>query len=618
MLEALLPAPRLIEIDHVDVTAPPEQVYQAIRDFDAARSPLIRALFTLRTLPERLSHGETAQAPSLRLAELGRDPAPGFRVLADRPGVGIAVGAVGKFWEAEIPFVDCRPEEFAAFDAPGWGKVAWAIVLTPFGQGTRIVFELRVTATSEDAWTEQRRYLRLIGPFSHLIRRHLLGMLARELGTPEAEEQTRPLPGDERIPHPLGQSTHGITIDAPPERIWPWLLQLGCRRGGWYCYDWLHNGRRPSAHRIDPELQRLAVGQILPATPDGEEGFTVLELHPGRALVLGGTFDQEARRSVPEDAPLPERYWRATWAFALEPLDPAHTRLHVRARVDYAPASLRWRAAWMRPVHAFMQMEQLRNLKRRAEGLVPDDDDLDDRTDEDRGSWRDVGEGMVAALGMVANLMTPFLRHRRSRWGLDEAAAARDYPGDALVPDPAWSWTHGVEIDAPAAEVWPWVAQIGQDKAGFYSYQWLENLAGCRIHNADRIHPEWQGLQEGDGLRLHHAMEPLPIIALEPGRLFVAAAEIRQSGAAPAASPAPDDRPGAVSWLFLLEPLGAARCRLISRYRMRTGTGLAARLSFGPLLLEPIGFMMDRRMLLGIKERAERAGRAAQDAAEAA
>lgn len=589
MLDRFVPAPRLIEIDHIDVAAAPEQAYALARRFDGARSPLVHALFALRTLPDRM-RGQDAPPLRLRLDELGQDEAPGFHVLADQPGVGFAFGAIGKVWEPEIPFAAFTPDTFASFEEPGWAVIAWSVRCLPWGEGeTRVVLELRLTATSEDAWDRLRRYYRLIGPFSHLIRRHMLALLRADLGPAEAAEQARALQGDEFIAAPKATTTDSIIIDAPPAQIWPWLVQLGCGRGGWYSYDLLDNGASPSARDVVPELQDLKVGAVLPATPQGEDGFTVLRVEAGRALVLGGRFDLEAGRSLPIDAPPPSHHWTVSWAFVLEPLNALSTRLLVRARVDFAPQQIERRVLWMRPVHHFMQAEQLRNLKRRAEGHLPHHED----------GVKDVGEGILGAMGMVVNMITPFLRARRSHWGIDEGTAARAYPGDDLVPAPSWSWTHGVEIDAPPEAVWPWVAQIGQGKAGFYSYQFLENLAGCDVQNAEQVHAKWQTIAVGDPLRLHPTAPPLTVKAVAPGRWFVVA------GLPPAGSQ-PGEEPRA-SWLFFIEPLEAGRTRFISRFRQATGAGWKAHLAYGPTLIEPIGFMMDRRMLLGVKERAERA-----------
>lgn len=214
----------------------------------------------------------------------------------------------------------------------------------------------------------------------------------------------------------------------------------------------------------------------------------------------------------------------------------------------------------------------------------------------------DIRDGIVGSVGALVNLSTPFLRGIRSRWGIAEEETQRAHPGDDLVPRPKWMWTHAIEIDAPPAEVWPWVVQLGRDKAGFYSYEWLENLAGCDIQNAESIRPEWQQLAVGDALCLHPRVPPLRVAALEPGRWFVVTSE--PEDAAPGMAVETEVQ---VSWLFFVEPLPGDRCRLISRYRASYPRGLRSQVTYGPWLAESIGFMMDRAMLRGIKRRAERA-----------
>jgi hypothetical protein len=220
-------------------------------------------------------------------------------------------------------------------------------------------------------------------------------------------------------------------------------------------------------------------------------------------------------------------------------------------------------------------------------------------------SLGDVVNGFAGAGMIAAALLTPFLRRRRLIWGAGAATADRSFPGDDLVARPRWAWTHAIDIDAPAEAVWPWVSQIGADRAGFYSYQWLENLVGCQIRNADEIHPDWAH-RAGGSLLLHPKALPLQIVAVEDGRSLIAYMAPTQSLSG--GGPAPGTRWMAASWLFLVQSRRADRCQLISRYRCVTSNDLASRLQFGAALIEPISFAMDRRMLIGIKQRAEGAG----------
>jgi hypothetical protein len=356
---------------------------------------------------------------------------------------------------------------------------------------------------------------------------------------------------------------------------------MGCGRAGYYSVDLLDNANRRSAREIHPELQAIAVGDVLPARPGHTNGFEVLAVDEPRALVLGGLFDGE--RQLPFTAPRPSSFSHVTWAFALEPVDAAHTRLRVRVRATLGTAT-GGRFAWMGLAHRLMERAQLKNLKARVEGNAPRED------------WRDLVEGAGGAARVLAALFAPHRRGARAHWGLTEEEAAQPFPGDELVPEPSWGWTHAVRIDAPASVAWSWVAQIGADRAGFYSYQWLENLFGSDLANAERVHPEWE-VRAGDDLILHPKLPPLSVVRVEPGRSFVAFA---------------DDPEVSVSWLFLVEPIDDGHCRFVSRYRCRCDGSLRTRLEYGPWLAEPLGFAMDRRMLLGVKQRAEAASFARQ------
>jgi hypothetical protein len=176
------------------------------------------------------------------------------------------------------------------------------------------------------------------------------GVLLRRSVRPLGDEVRRPLPGDELVPSAKLRWTHAITIRARPAESWPWLVQMGCRRAGWYSYDGLDNGGVTSADRIVPELQRAEAGDIFPMTPAAEDGFVVRAIEPERALVLGDASGS------------------ATWAFVLEPIDERTTRLitRVRARFEHAAPGLLLGLVW-RPIHFGMQRRQLLNLKRRVE-----------------------------------------------------------------------------------------------------------------------------------------------------------------------------------------------------------------------------------------------------------
>jgi hypothetical protein len=162
----------------------------------------------------------------------------------------------------------------------------------------------------------------------------------------------------------------GTTIDAPPAAVWPWLVQMGCGRAGWYSYDLLDNGRRPSAEQIVPEWQRVSLGDHVPSDPSERSRFwfTIEGIYPERALVLRASVDLRTGRAYPSGG-RPATYSDSTWAFVLRELPGSHTRLLARTRGQASPL---WRAVPMSlvvglPSHVLMQTRQFRNLKRRSE-----------------------------------------------------------------------------------------------------------------------------------------------------------------------------------------------------------------------------------------------------------
>ncbi len=163
--------------------------------------------------------------------------------------------------------------------------------------------------------------------------------------------------GDGLISHPIGSLDHAITIHRPPRDIWPWLVQMGSYRAGWYAYDFIDNGGRHSADRILPEYQDIHVGSVFPALPGAKDVFVVAQFEPEHNLVLAWR--------------LPNGKYQTTWVFVLEQPQTGQTRLIVRGRVasGYRPYGLpEWLAVLLgRPAHFIMERKQLLDIAHRAE-----------------------------------------------------------------------------------------------------------------------------------------------------------------------------------------------------------------------------------------------------------
>jgi hypothetical protein len=191
---------------------------------------------------------------------------------------------------------------------------------------------------------------------------------------------------------------------------------------------------------------------------------------------------------------------------------------------------------------------------------------------------------MSAVLVLVfAALYMAVLRRRVLTWGATDAEADATLPGDELLEDADGVATRAISIDAPPAAVWPWLAQMGPSpRGGAYTYDWIENLLGLNMHSADRVLPEFQHLQVGDTIGL--GPNPMRVERVEPEHVL-----------------AWRSADGNWVWTFVIEPRGGAS-RLISRNRFRLPT-LGARI--GMLPMEPGSLVMERKMLRGIKQRAE-------------
>lgn len=199
----------------------------------------------------------------------------------------------------------------------------------------------------------------------------------------------------------------------------------------------------------------------------------------------------------------------------------------------------------------------------------------------------------AAVAGGIAAAYIGAGRSRQLRWGATGEEVDAVLAGDDLITAPDLTATRAVTIHAPADLIWPWIAQLGQGRGGFYTYDWLENLLGLDMRSADRVVSEWQDIQAGDQIRLA-ADVGLAVAIAEPGRALVI-----RGGIPMGAVPCPYDCTW--GWVLREQPDGTTRLVVRERY--------AYTRRWAPFLLGPvqvISFVMTQRMLRGIKARAER------------
>jgi hypothetical protein len=210
-------------------------------------------------------------------------------------------------------------------------------------------------------------------------------------------------------------------------------------------------------------------------------------------------------------------------------------------------------------------------------------------------------DARLVAVGGAVAVGVALVRARYLRWGATDDELKVGLPGDELVGAADLTATRAVTVRAGADVVWPWIAQLGQGRGGFYSYDFLENLVGCDIHSAERVVAEWQSIDVGDAVHLHPEVG-LIVAVVEPGRALVL-----RGGVPIGRTPPPYD----FTWAFVLRDQADGSTRLVVRERY----GYSRRWAW--LLVEPvelISSVMSRRMLRGIAARAERAVRSAPTA----
>lgn len=215
--------------------------------------------------------------------------------------------------------------------------------------------------------------------------------LSQRTGVTDAEAFGT-LQGDDVIPRPMVEWTRGVTVQAAPERIWPWLVQMGYGRAGWYTPEWVDRVIEPSlfqlntssprsADRLLPEFQSLAVGDVIPDGPEYRSYWQVLVVEPQAAIVYRSIrhpwrphpFDPSDPAALPrvkEQLIAGGVYVDCTWTFVLRPVTAKKTRLLVRTRGNYAPSLLGMVIRAWGLYDATYGVAMLRAIRRRAEALA--------------------------------------------------------------------------------------------------------------------------------------------------------------------------------------------------------------------------------------------------------
>jgi len=192
----------------------------------------------------------------------------------------------------------------------------------------------------------------------------------------------------------------------------------------------------------------------------------------------------------------------------------------------------------------------------------------------------------ATVLGPVTYLL--FFRRWCLTWGARDDEVAANLPGDELLADAGLVTTRAVTVNASPEEIWPWLAQMGSGRGGAYTYDWIENLLGLNMHSASEILPEYQDIKVGDELPLGEGGKVMRVEVLDPPHALTFRTTDQNW-----------------VWNFALLPDGEST-RLISRNRIATKALAPASRLFYLLFMEPGSLVIERKMLLGIKQRAER------------
>lgn len=365
-----------------------------------------------------------------------------------------------------------------------------------------------------------------------------------------AAESSGPMSGDRKVADPNYVATLAITIGSSPADVWPWLVQLGYRRGGLYSYDWLDRLfgylDRPSADRVLLEFQQLKVGDAIPVGRGA--AFRVTDLKPNQRLVMSGM----------------EAGFAWSWEIALCPFAGHRTRLisRNRARVPETIASKLFMLV-LEPAAFLMTRKMLLGIKRRAE---------------------------VPARIAVQAEDTRVPRSVRAT----PVEQTEPLPADEIIKEPLGSLTHAITIRGSRADVWPWLAQMGAGRAGWYSYDSVDN--GGQRSSRQILWPLQRPAKGTVFPALPGATDGFILLDDKPAEWLVLGWP---------------DRHGRqiVTWAFVLRHAGPNCTRLIVRARGSASYrfyGLPS--SIGLPLVRFVHFVMQRKQLLGIANRVERSG----------
>ncbi|HEY4993154.1 MAG TPA: hypothetical protein VII33_13855, partial [Nakamurella sp.] len=405
------------------IRTPQTECYQTARHLNLLDSPIIRVLLGMRSLPQRVAdrsaHGLAGRhrtpSTTFGLDDMVRY---GWTLLGETPNEEVVFGQIGRPWKpvgasAGPAFT---PDAFPGFDRPGFAKIAFSLRVSSHGPASSIVtLETRIALTDSASRRNFRRYWRVVYPFVALIDRMALRLIVVERGrsaigghrTAEAtgdahagwwgateEERRLPLLGDELVPSAQLEITHAVTIAASPEQVWPWLVQTGQGRAGFYsdspfwdrCVDWYY--RRLSreqagkaavgyqvrvSDRVVPEWQNPQVGDIIADGPPGTAYYVVRHVTPAREFVV--FTDTHLRHLLPariRENPRIGLVGDISDDCLLTEAEPGKTRLVRRMRLRCEPWPFR---AFAVPVvliwgELITGRHFLRGVKRRAEALA--------------------------------------------------------------------------------------------------------------------------------------------------------------------------------------------------------------------------------------------------------